>query len=72
MRAAILLLKAVVSLQTNMEEMRVMVVKVKMLVMIWGQPKWSIKYMKNTVSTTCHQNLQIARGANLQGNNQLI
>jgi hypothetical protein len=72
MRAAILLLKAVVSLQANMEEMRVMVVEVKMLVMIWGQPKWSSKNMMNTVFTTCPQNLQIARGANLQGNVQLI
>jgi hypothetical protein len=68
MRVAILVLQAVVGLQAGMEGMRVMVVGVKMLVMTGGQPNWSSKSMMTTVSTTCHQHLQIARGVIFQGN----
>jgi hypothetical protein len=68
MRVAILLLQAVVVLRAGMEEMRVMVVGVKVLAMTWGQPNWSSKSTMSTMPTTCHQHLQIARGAIFQGN----
>jgi hypothetical protein len=68
MRVAILLLQAVVVLQAGMEEMRVTVVGVKMLVMIQGQLNWNSKSMMNPTFTTSHQHLQIVRGAIFQGN----
>jgi hypothetical protein len=72
MRVAILLPQATVGLQARMEEMRVMVVGVKMLVRIQAESSKSSKDIMNTVSTTCPQHLLIATRTTFQGNIQII
>jgi hypothetical protein len=54
-----------------MVEMRVMAVVVMTLVMTRELPTWNVtlgsKTVMSTLFTTCHQRLQIATGATLQG-----
>jgi hypothetical protein len=60
-------IQAVVILRAGMEEMKVMVVGVKMLVMTGELPSWNTtlgsKRTMNTVTSVCHKHLQIVRVA---------